>query len=133
MAKQVKVFNGTSTTSMTIYKVPTGRVAKVVVVSVSLTAGGYETATLTIGGEGVGIPSTAVRSNYNMPLLQPLAVAVASGNQLVVDQNMRVASFNGVAYLQRDVYYINAGQTIQVTTAGPNARASWSFLVVEEY
>lgn len=129
MAKQVKVFNGASSTSMTIYTVPTGRVAKVVVVSVSLTS----IATLTIGGEGVGITSPGVYSNYNMPLLQPAAVAVASGNQLVVDQNMRVASFNGVAYLQRDVYYLNAGQTIQVTTAGSSAHASWSFLVVEEY
>lgn len=133
MAKQVKVFNGTSTTSMTIYTVPVGRVAKVVAEKVVLS--GYNgAASMSVGGQFAG--SAPVNGQYVMPMVQPVPVAVASGYQLVFDQNMRMASTisgSGTAVsLQNNVYHLGAGQTIQVTLYD-SGRASWSFLVIEEY
>lgn len=135
MAKQVKVFNGDTTTSMTIYTVPVGRVAKVVAEKVVLSGGTYASASMSVGGQYAG--SAQSYGNYVMPMAQPVPVAVASGSQLVFDQNMRMASISNAGYapavsLQNNAYYLNAGQTIQVTL-GDSSNASWSFLVIEEY
>lgn len=135
MARQVKVFNGAAdNTSLTIYTVPAGRVAKVVAAAINLAGGQYGVTTMRIAGEDIAYTPNGYNGYYQMPSPAILSVSVPAGNQLVIGRNMSVALLNGTtASLCRSTYYLTAGQTIQATMGYQNCSASWSFLVIEEY
>ncbi len=135
MAKQVKVFNGAANnTSLTIYTVPAGRVAKVVAAAINLTGGRFDATTMRIAGEDIAYTLNDTNGYYQMPSTAFPSVPVPAGNQLVIDRNMSVALMNGtIVSLCRSTYYLTAGQTIQTTMGFQNCSARWSFLVIEEY
>lgn len=140
MTKQVKVFNGSLLSStQTVYTVPAGRVAKITIAYLYLKPSQSYQATLTIGNLTPVVQAPGGSSQFLMPAGNALSKAVNSGFQLVFDQNLQMAGvidpYAGAAYPVPfcTEYYINAGQSIQISAAGDSASAIWSIMVVEEY
>jgi hypothetical protein len=140
MAKEVKVFNGTVTATTTLYTVPAGRVSKVTIGTLTLTAftniSGTSNIQLVIGGQTIASLAASVSTSVNATTTNFLG----PGTTNVIPSpgaGQKLFRSNVTPSILDSEIYLAAGGTVSITGtlggAGSAISALYSFSAVEEF
>ena len=124
MAKQVKVFNGTTSTSTSIYSVPAGRVARVEVASLT---GNSISGNIEIYAGSIPMFVIGFTSSFFIPSLGASVPSITGS-----DTNLVGVVAGGASISARRYAYLTAGQSISIYNPYSGS-LTYNFCVVEEY